>query len=102
MVKRTIKPVQEDFDGAWKIYFRDNLKYFLQFADIDAYNEIDWTRSPEFLDTELRRISRGFKKNKVVVDSRSISCLTFDDLYQFLEARLEFYPTASKGSHPPP
>ena len=68
MVKRTIKPIREDFDGAWKIYFRDNLKYFLQFADIDAFNEIDWSRSPEFLDTELRRISRGFKKNKVVVD----------------------------------
>ncbi len=68
MAKLAFKPVREDFDGAWKIYFRENLKYFLQFVDVDAYDEIDWTRSPEFLDTELRRISRGFKKNKVVVD----------------------------------
>ena len=68
MVKRTIKPIREDFDGAWKLYFRGALKYFFQFADIDAYNEIDWLRNPEFLDTELRRISRGLKKNKVVVD----------------------------------
>ena len=68
MVKIKYKPVKEDFDGPWKVYFRDNLRYFLQFADPAAYSAIDWSFDPEFLDKELRRISRGINKNNVVVD----------------------------------
>ncbi len=68
LVKIRYKPVKEDFDGPWKVYFRDNLRYFLQFADPVVYDEIDWSRDPEFLDKELRRISRGINKNNVVVD----------------------------------
>ena len=68
MTKKTVRTVKDNFDGPWKFYFRDNLRYFLQFADIEAYNQIDWSHNPEFLDKELKRISKGLKKSLVVVD----------------------------------
>src|ERR1700676_5160272 len=37
-----------------------------------------------------------WRTEKVRVDSHTIECLTFDDLYEYLERRMSFYPQASK------
>jgi hypothetical protein len=37
-----------------------------------------------------------WRSDKVLVDSHSISCMTFDDLAKYLGDRLAFYPQASK------
>lgn len=37
-----------------------------------------------------------WRTEKVRVDSRTVECLTFDDLYESLKSRLDFYPEASK------
>jgi hypothetical protein len=37
-----------------------------------------------------------WRTEKVRIDSHTVECLTFDDLYQYLEMRIGFYPQASK------
>ena len=68
MTTKRLKPVKDNYDGPWKVYFRENLPHFLAFADVDAYDEIDWSQEVEFLDKEFRRISRGSKNNFVIAD----------------------------------
>lgn len=68
MRTKRLRPVKDNFDGPWKVYFQDNLRYFIQFVDKAAYDQIDWSREPEFLDKELRRISHGFKKSLAIAD----------------------------------
>jgi len=46
--------------------------------------------------SDADRVRLDWRTGKVLVDSHPISCITFDDLHQSLEARLGFYPTASK------
>ena len=41
------------------------------------------------------RIRLNWRASKVVVDSRPISCVTFDDLYEDLANRLRIYPHAT-------
>jgi hypothetical protein len=41
------------------------------------------------------RIRLEWRADKVLVDSHVINCITFDDLHQALERRLELYPAAS-------
>ena len=60
--------LREDFDGPWKVYFRQSLGDFIAFVDDETYQAINWDIEPVFLDKELRRISRGLKKNSLVVD----------------------------------
>ena len=45
--------------------------------------------------SDADRLRLAWRRNKVLVDSRSISCITFDELYESLQARLDFYPVAS-------
>ena len=51
-----------DADSPWKEalgrYLRECLALFLP----EAHAEIDWSRPPEFLDTELRQAVRGGRK----------------------------------------
>jgi hypothetical protein len=42
------------------------------------------------------RIRLDWRTEKVRVDSHSISCVTFDDLYEYLADRLAYYPRAKK------
>lgn len=48
---------RDDYDSPWKdaleLYFND----FIAFFFVDVYNEIDWSRSIEFLDKELQQIA---------------------------------------------
>ncbi len=69
MARKSVQKVKDNFDGPWKVYFRECLEDFLRFVDVEAYEEIDWSRKPEFLDKELHLISRKIKKSYVVVDS---------------------------------
>ena len=69
MARKSVRQVKDNFDGPWKVYFRECLEDFLRFVDVEAYEEIDWSRKPEFLDKELHLISRKIKKSYVVVDS---------------------------------
>lgn len=46
--------------------------------------------------TDSDRIRIEWRTDKVLVDSHSISCITFDDLHQTLKDRLDDYPAASK------
>ena len=58
----------DDYDSPWKealeIYFRECLE--LLFAD--AAREIDWSRGYEFLEQELRQVTREAETNRRVVD----------------------------------
>jgi Domain of unknown function (DUF4263) len=42
------------------------------------------------------RIRLDWRADKVLVDSHVVNCVTFDDLHQALERRLQLYPAASK------
>lgn len=57
-----------DFDGPWKEimerYFRDFMEFFFP----SAAGDIDWSRDHEFLDNELRRITRDAKLGRRYVD----------------------------------
>ncbi len=50
-----------EFDTPWKeiieTYFEDFIRFFLP----EAYEKIDWTRPPEFVDKELNRVVRDAK-----------------------------------------
>lgn len=46
--------------------------------------------------SEADRIRLAWRTEKVRVDSHSISCVTFDDLYEYLADRLAYYPKAKK------
>jgi len=46
--------------------------------------------------TDSDRIRIEWRTDKVLVDSHSISCITFDDLHETLEGRLDNYLAASK------
>ena len=68
VARKRERVVRDDFDSPWKVYFRQSLSDFLAFVDEETYFKIDWSREPEFLDKELRRISRGLRRNTVFVD----------------------------------
>jgi hypothetical protein len=51
-------------------------------------------RSVHLSDSDRNRLK--WRTEKVRVDSHTIECLTLDDLYQYLEWRISFYPQASK------
>ena len=46
--------------------------------------------------SESDRVRLHWRMDKVLVDSHTIKCITYDDLHEQLEARLAFYPAASK------
>jgi hypothetical protein len=51
-------------------------------------------RSAGLSDADRNRLK--WRTEKVRVDSHTIECLTLDDLHQYLEWRISFYPQASK------
>lgn len=46
--------------------------------------------------TEDDRTRLKWRTEKVIVDSHPLFCLTFDEIYQHLERRINFYPQAAK------
>ncbi len=57
-----------EFDSPWKdiieTYFEDFIRFFLP----EAYEKIDWTRPPEFLDKELNQVVRDAELGKRFAD----------------------------------
>jgi hypothetical protein len=57
-----------DYDSPWKefitVFFRDLIRLLLP----ELHAMIDWSREPQFLDTELRRISPRSETGRLHVD----------------------------------
>ena len=47
-----------DYDGAWKEAIERYLRPFMELCFPEAARNIDWTSTPEFLDTELQEVVR--------------------------------------------
>jgi hypothetical protein len=60
--KKTIKP--PDYDSAWKDVIEEHLEPFLAFFFPHIHADIDFSRSPEILSNELRRIVPSGKVGK--------------------------------------
>ena len=64
-----IRRVQDDFDGAWKNMLSERrFASFVAFFMPEAYALIDWTHPVEFLEQELRAITRKSKRGSRAVD----------------------------------
>lgn len=59
---------RETFDAPWKKIVQRHYPKFIAFFAPAAYDQIDWSHDPEFLDKELRRVSRGLKRGLVIAD----------------------------------
>ncbi|KYC39543.1 transposase [Scytonema hofmannii PCC 7110] len=57
-----------DYDNPWKEVIERFFPRFLEFFFPDAYAVIDWTRPPEFLDTELQQLEPDAEIGKRLVD----------------------------------
>ena len=61
--------IPDDFDGAWKNMLREQrFASFVMFFMSDIYGTIDWDRPVEFLEQELRAITRRTKRGHRSVD----------------------------------
>jgi hypothetical protein len=66
---RRVQRVRDDFDGAWKNMLSEKrFASFLAFFLPDAYPLIDWTHPVEFLEQELRAITRKSRRGNRAVD----------------------------------
>lgn len=59
MRRGLVSAAPDQYDGPWKNFVDDHLSQFIEFFVPEAYIEIDWTRKPVSLNTELRRLRRG-------------------------------------------
>lgn len=63
------RQVHDDYDGAWKNMLSERrFAWFIAFFMPDVYDLIDWTRPVEFLEQELRAITRKSKRGQRSVD----------------------------------
>jgi hypothetical protein len=81
-------------------YALDDFKKTERFAKDFGYGHITFNglliigRTAGLTVSDRNRLK--WRTEKVRVDSHTIECLTLDDLYQFLEMRISFYPAVSK------
>ncbi|MBF0180750.1 MAG: hypothetical protein HQM03_12075 [Magnetococcales bacterium] len=57
-----------EYDSPWKEILKGHFKAFLAFFLMEAHDDIDWQRDPEFLDKELDRITREAESGNRRVD----------------------------------
>ena len=66
--EKLLKNIKHDIDSPWKdilsLFFRE----FIEFFDPGIANEIDWTKTPIFLDKELSKIIKKSQTGKRYVD----------------------------------
>jgi hypothetical protein len=60
--------LNNDYDSPWKEALSHFFKSFMEFFFPEAYEQIDWSRSYELLDTELQRISQDTNFGKRLAD----------------------------------
>jgi hypothetical protein len=61
---RNIPTPKETFDEPWKQIVRALFPQFLELFAPETASLIDWSRQPQFLDKELRRIAKGFGRRR--------------------------------------
>lgn len=66
--KKKSKSKGIDYDSAWKDIIEELFKSFLEFFFPAIHNDIDFSRKPEFLSQELRKLLKDSKVGKRVVD----------------------------------
>jgi len=59
---------QTEYDSPWKQILQLYFEEFMLFFFPQAYQEIDWTRQPEFLDKELEQVVRDAELGKRLAD----------------------------------
>jgi hypothetical protein len=68
MPARFPPPPNDNYDAPWKsalaLYFSDFMAFFFP----DVHEAIDWSRAPEFLDTELQQLARDGALGKRLAD----------------------------------
>lgn len=57
-----------DYDSAWKEFITVFFREFVQLLLPDLYALIDWTKPPEFLDNELRKLAPYSETGKLLTD----------------------------------
>jgi len=65
---RRIRTPRETFDDPWKQIVPALFEQFVEFFAPDVWSDIDWSRPPEFLDKELRRVAKGLRRRRVTAD----------------------------------
>src|SRR5438105_2842979 len=61
--------VRDDFDGAWKNMLSERrFAWFIASFMPEIYDQVDWTRGVEFLEQELRAITRKSRRGHRSVD----------------------------------
>ncbi|MCP5107264.1 MAG: hypothetical protein GY950_28010, partial [bacterium] len=61
-------PKQPEYDSAWKDIIEEHFEPFLEFFFLDIHKDIDFTRKPEILSKELRKIIPNAKTGKRYAD----------------------------------
>lgn len=64
MPRRKAATPPETFDEPWKQIVTALFRPFLDFFAPQTAAQIDWSREPQFLDKELRRIAKGFGRSR--------------------------------------
>ncbi|MBD2775962.1 cytosolic protein [Iningainema tapete] len=59
---------QTEFDTPWKDILQRNFEDFILFFFPQVHGQIDWTRTPEFLDKELQQVVRDAELGRRLVD----------------------------------
>lgn len=59
---------QTEFDSPWKDILQQYFEEFMLFFFPQAHGEIDWTRTPEFLDKELQQVVRDAELGRRLAD----------------------------------
>jgi len=66
--KRLLEKLGHEIDSPWKDVIRVFFREFISFFAPDIERDIDWSKSPIFMDKELSQIMRGAKTGKRFVD----------------------------------
>ncbi|MCA1596239.1 MAG: hypothetical protein LC772_07425, partial [Chloroflexi bacterium] len=59
---------EDEYDSPWKLMLERYFPSFLAFFFPLVYKDIDWARSYEFLDTELKEVVRDARLGRRLVD----------------------------------
>jgi hypothetical protein len=59
---------QSEFDSPWKDILESYFMEFISFFFPQAYDDIEWSKKYEFLDTELQQIAQDSELGKRMVD----------------------------------
>jgi hypothetical protein len=96
--RQSKRRIHDDFDGAWKNMLSERrFASFVAFFMPDIYDQVDWTRQVEFLEQELRAITRKTKRGHRSVDRLVkvwLNSQTFD------ERRLRNASPVESSHHP--